>query len=294
MKLATLIVSLVAVLAGQGAYAADQFNRLEDAATSQAKRWQSGYKAKPIMSSDGKIIFPFGQSMPQLTCSPMRSCDVEMEPGEKVKTVVLADGVNWKWLGAESVEQGKTIAHVVFQPVDKELESNAIIYTDRRSYHIKLYSPSTEGAYLNRVGFYYPESLVNSWEEKMGKATAAVAKEEAQQVMPASASPEKMAYDYRFEGDADFKPVRVFNDGERTFITLPESVKTGEHPTLSLVDEAGKQMVVLYRSRPLETGETLYTVDKLFNKAELHRDTEKVTIIWKRKEKGIWSAWGGK
>ena len=165
-------VSCVSVLAirficSGPAFAGEKYNELDDAAVSQAKIWQAGGKARPLMSSDGKIVFAFGQSMPKLTCSPLRACDVEMEPGEKVKKIILADSVNWTWDAAESIERGKTIQHVVFQPKDRDLESNVIITTDHRTYHIKLYSPKVEGAYLNRAGFYYPSELVSSWADKM-------------------------------------------------------------------------------------------------------------------------------
>jgi type IV secretion system protein VirB9 len=273
-------------------HAGPRYNELEDAVVAQAKRWQSGEKAKALMSSDGKVIFPFGQAMPKLTCSPSRACDIEMEPGETPRKVVLGDQQNWTWEGADSIEKGKTVNHVVVQPKDNDLESNLIITTDRRTYHIKLYAPKNEGVYLNRIGFYYPEQLVSSWEEKMGRAAEAKAKSEEMNVLPVAVSPEKLAFDYRIEGDADFRPVRVLNDGQKTYITMPEDVRRGEYPILTLIDENGKAMVVDYRRKLNDkTGEVSYEVDKLFSKAELRRGDEKVRIVWQRKEKSLFS-WG--
>ena len=285
-RVAAVAVGFVFVgnsLAGQ------RYNELEDAAVAQAKIWQAGGKARALMSSDGKVVFAYGQSMPKLTCSPLRACDVEMEPSEKVKKVILADGVNWTWDAAESIEGGKTVQHVVFQPKDRDLESNVIITTDRRTYHIKLYSPKVEGAYLNRAGFYYPSQLVSSWADKMGIEAEAKAKDERSNVMPAAVSPQKLAFDYRVEGDVDFKPVRVFNDGERVYIEMPESLRNGENPVLLLKDEKDKEMVVNYR-REVDggTGTIHYVVDKLFSKAELRRGSEVVKMSWKRHEKSFW------
>jgi P-type conjugative transfer protein TrbG len=285
--------ALVGVVMSNAVHAGDRYNELGDAVTAQVKRWQSGEKAKPIMSSDGKVIFPFGQAMPQLTCSPVRACDVEMEPGETPRKIILGDNENWKWEGADSIEKGKTVNHIVFQPKDSDLETNAIITTDRRTYHIKLYAPKTEGIYLNRVGFYYPESLVSSWDDKMGRVAEAKVKEDESNVMPAPVSPDKMAFDYSVDGDADFRPLRVFNDGERTYIAMPEDIRHGEYPTLSLIDDKGNYMVVDYRRSVDEKSNTIYyVVDKLFSKAELHRDSDKVTIAWKRKQKTLFGSWG--
>lgn len=273
--------------------AVERYNVLQDAVVAQAKRWQSGEKAKPIMSSDGKVIFPFGQAMPKLTCSPSRACDIEMEPGETPRKVIVGDQANWTWEAADSIENGKTVNHVVVQPRDNDVESNLIITTDRRTYHIKLFAPKNEGVYLNRVGFYYPEQLVASWDAKVGRVAEAKAKDEESNAMPEPVAPDKMAFDYRIEGDADFRPIRVFNNGEQTYIAMPEEVRRGEYPTLSLLDEDGKMMVVDYR-RTVDgkTGTVHYVVGKLFNKAELHRGNEKVKIIWERKEKSRFSFWG--
>lgn len=276
------------------AHAAERYNVLSDAVEAEVKRWQAGSKARPFVSSDGKVIFPFGQGMPRLTCSPTRACDIEMEPGETPRKVILGDGKNWGWEPADSIENGKRVNHVVIQPKDSDLESNAIITTDRRTYHIKLYAPKTEGAYMNRAGFYYPESLVSSWEDKAGRAAEAKARDEAPNAMPVPVSIEQMAFDYRIEGGADFKPVRVFNDGERVYITMPDEIRRSEYPTLGLIDEKGEYMVVNYRRSVDErTGTVHYVVDKLFSKAELRRGEEKVLITWKRKERSLWSRMTG-
>lgn len=268
------------------ANAGTKYNELEDAAVVQARIWQAGGKAKPIMSSDGKIIFAFGQSMPKLTCSPTRACDVEMQAGEKVKKVILGDKVNWEWQGAESIERGLTIQHVVFQPRDNDVESNVIITTDRRTYHMKLFAPKHEGVYLNRVGFYYPQDLVQDWEEKVWAAEAAQIKEEKHNVMSVAVSPEKMDFDYQIAGNSEFKPVRVFNNGEQVFMEMPDRLRNGANPVLLLLDDKGQVMPVNYRRNvDPDTGKIHYVVDKIFNQAELVIDKEKVIITWTRNKK---------
>jgi type IV secretion system protein VirB9 len=214
-----------------------------------------------------------------------------MEPGEKVKKVILGDGLNWQWDAAESIERGKLVQHVVIQPKDKDLESNAIITTDRRTYHIKLYSPRQEGAYLNRMGFYYPSDLVSSWSDKMASVDAAEQKEQNLNVMATSVAPGQLAFDYRIEGDAEFKPLRVFNNGEQVFIAMPEVLRNGENPAFILIDEEGREMVVNYR-RDVDavTGAIHYVVDKLFAKGELRRGKETVKISWERKIKKFWGS----
>ncbi len=282
-----LLVALVVWVVGarQAVAATVRFNDLEDAAVSQAREWQKGGKARAVMSSDGKVVFPFGQTMPKLTCSPTRACDVEMQPAEKVKKVVLGDGVNWTWSPAESVEHGVVVQHVIFQPHDSDLESNVIILTDHRTYHMKLFAPKTGGAYINRAAFYYPQELVQDWEEKETTVVAVADKVEAEKVMATPVSIEKIDLNYTVSGSASFKPVNVFNDGERTFMEMPDSLRVSGSPTLLLLDEKNEVMKVNYRrEEDPKTGVIHYVVDKLFTQAELRLGDEKVKIMWKKKK----------
>src|SRR3989338_5329740 len=80
-----------------------KYLRAEDAALAQAKKWQRTWDAKPILSDDGKVLYPFGQYMPTLTCSPLRACDIELEPGEEVVSKPMAgDTARWKMGKMES------------------------------------------------------------------------------------------------------------------------------------------------------------------------------------------------
>lgn len=282
------------LLAGAGrAVAAERFNDLEDAAVAQAREWQKGGRAHPIMSSDGKVVFAYGQSMPKLTCSPARSCDVELQAGEKVnKKIVLGDSVNWTWEGVESIEHGKVVQHVVFQPHDNDVETNVIIPTNRRTYHIRLFAPKQAGAYLNRVGFYYPQELVQDWESAEEEVAKADEKVEAEQVMSSPVSIDKMDFNYTVTGDASFKPVHVFNDGERVYMEMPDGIKVDGSPMLLLLDEKNEVMKVNYRrEEDPKSGVVHYVVDKLFSQAELRLGDSKVRVIWNKKGKKR-SFWG--
>ncbi len=280
-------------LAAGGDGGGKRYLTLDDAAVAMAKAWQRGEKAKPIMSDDGKVVFAFGQSMPKLTCSPTRACDVEMQPGEKINKVVLGDKVNWAWQAAESMEKGKSVQHVVIQPRDNNVETNAIITTDRRTYHIRLFAPKEEGVYLNRVGFYYPDELVESWESRAGAVAAAKAQETNLRMTEETFAPEDLDLDYRISGSADFKPLRVYNTGKKVYIVMPKSVmEGGEAPMLVLIDEEGQANVVnVHLKRPVEGGrqkDYLYVVDRLFTTAELRLGKEKVTITWGKKAGWSW------
>lgn len=266
-----------------------EFNSLDNATMAQVKIWQSGGRAQTIVSSDGKVIYPFGQIMPKVTCAIDRACDVEMEPGEKISDVILGSTQDWHAEKATSTENGKQIVHVIFQPRDSGLETNAIITTDHRTYHIKLFSPKTEGAYYNRVGFYYPDQIVSHWSDASQAVEHATEKDDTPAVTKSFVSPEMLAFDYRIDGSAEFKPLRVFNDGERTYMEMPDSLHTSDSPIFQLLDDKGNAQVVNYRMAEDKTTHTLhYIVDRLFDRAQLKLGDDVVKIVWKRKMKHFW------
>lgn len=263
---------------------------LEDAAVAQARKWQQTGVAKPIMSDDGKILFPFGQYLPTITCAPLRACDIELEPGEIPTNKPLAgDTVRWQVSRAESGSGSKKITHVVVKPTDVGLDTNLIIHTDKRSYHLRLVSAANEKDYLNRVGFYYPQDIADEWDAS-AKLAEKEQSEKAKLVVADLPSPsiDKLDFGYSFEADRDaIKPLRAFNDGTRVFIQMPESVRSSEMPILLLYDKAGKPSVVNFRVKDL-----YYIVDKLFDKAVLIAGAgsaqTKVEISYDKAQKKGW------
>lgn len=250
-----------------------KFLTLEDAAVAQAKKWQQTGVAKPIMSDDGKVVFPFGQYMPTITCAPLRACDIELQAGEIVTGKPLAgDSVRWLLSKAESGSGDRKITHVVIKPTDVNLDTNLIITTDRRTYHLRLLSAANEKDYLNRVGFYYPQDLAAEWDETARLVEKeAKAKEKLVVTEGPATSWDKLDFSYAVEGDnATIKPVRVFNNGVQVMIDMPEAMRTAEAPILLLYDKSDNVQQVNYRVKG-----TTYIVDKLFDKAMLVAGTDK-------------------
>ena len=266
-----------------------KFLTLEDAAVAQARKWQQTGVAKPIMSDDGKILFPFGQYLPTLTCAPLRACDIELAPGEIVTgKPLLGDQIRWKVSKGESGSGEKKITHIVVKPIDIGLDTNIIITTDRRAYHLRLHSRN-EQDYLNRVGFYYPQDIAEEWDES-AKLAEKEAKDKDRLIISelSTLSIDKLDFSYRVEGDKTrFTPSRVFNDGTRVYLQMPEEMKSGEAPILVLLDKDDKPQLVNYRFKG-----GYYIVDKLFDKAILivgaDRSESKVTITWIRNQRKSW------
>lgn len=292
-----LVAMFAFVAMSANAFAGQRFLTLEDAAVAQAKKWQQTGQAKPIISDDGRIMYPFGQYLPKLTCTVMRVCDIQLQPGELVTgKPVAGDTARWMMSKQVSGAGDKAITHVIVKPTDTNIQTNVIITTDRRTYQIELSSSANEKDYLNMIGFYYPEEITSEWDES---AKLKAREQKAHDSLVAAELPvgaaDRLDFDYSIDGGSDvsFKPTRVYNDGLKTYIQLPDGVPMSEAPVLLLIDKDNKPAIVNYRAKT----PTLYEVDKLFDKAMLVLGTDgneqKVTITWNKHKRSFWARVGG-
>jgi type IV secretion system protein TrbG len=82
---------------------------------------------------------------------------------------------------------------------------------------------------------------------------------------------DSLCFDYRIKAKTDLiKPVRVFDDGEKTFIQMNRDTQTREAPVLVVIGSDGKQEMVNYRVKG-----DMYIVDRLFDRADLILGTGK-------------------
>jgi len=231
-------------------------------AVKESKAWVNP-SAPPAKGSDGRVTFTYGASMPTIVCSPLHVCEVELEKGETViDKPHIGDAARWKVAPAISGTGAEKTVHVIIKPTEPGLETNLVIPTDRRVYHLRLVSATS--SYVPRTSFYYPDSEQRAWalqsdETERQKASL------ISDLPPLSA--EKLNFAYKFKADngkPKFVPLRVFDDGTRTYIQMPESIKVTECPVIVLIGNDGSEQLVNYRFK-----HNFYVVDRLVEKAAL-------------------------
>ncbi|CCD29003.1 P-type conjugative transfer protein TrbG (fragment) [Candidatus Glomeribacter gigasporarum BEG34] len=272
-----------------------RFLTQRDAVAAQAEAWRQNGIAKPILSDDGRILYPYGQTMPKLICTLLRACDIQLEPGERLTgKPVAGDTVRWLMSKQVSGTGAQAVTHIIVKPTDVNIDTNLIITTDRRTYQIALYSSPNKKSYLHAIGWYYPEDVAQQWDESASiEAERQRARERLVAATLSAGSIEKLDFSYAISGDAKvhFKPVRVYNNGEKVYIQLPEAVKTGEAPVLFLLGPDNRPQIANYRVKT----PTLYEVDKLFERAVLVVGTggeeQKVSIRWTKNERAFQWPW---
>ena len=233
-------------------------------AIGQHWRTASATGIKPVAGGDGSVQFLFGATQPSVVCAVLQVCDIELQPGEIISNFNAGDQVRWRIEPARSGSPQGEIEHVMLKPLDVGLRTSLIITTDRRTYYLQLVSHRTE--YMPRVSFAYPDDVHQQWaafkatdrERLTRRIGGDVESEGARSPESASNSAylDRLDFNYRIEGEASWKPVRVFNDGRKTILQLPETLTQTEAPSLLVLrgedslwpwGEKAEEVMVNYR-----------------------------------------------
>jgi len=202
----------------------------EKAALAIGRRWRAANRTglKPVAGADGTVQFLFGSTQPSVVCAVLQVCDIELQPGEVISNFNAGDQVRWRIEPARSGSPAGEIEHVMVKPLDVGLRTSLIITTDRRTYYLQLVSHRTE--YMPRVSFSYPDDATRQWDDFRAR------KSEDRERTGGSEGGEsyfdKLDFHYAISGNADWKPIRVFNDGRKTILQLPETLSQTEAPSL--------------------------------------------------------------
>lgn len=195
----------------------------------------------------------------QVYAAPGQITDIALQPGEQLVgagPVAAGDTVRWIIGDTTSGTGNTTRVHILVKPTRSDLATNLIINTDRRTYHLELRASTS--TYIASVSWTYPQDELIAIR---GRASAA----EAAAPVAAGIALPNLTFGYRISGDRpDWRPVRVFDDGVRTFIEFPESIARGEMPPVFVIGASGDGELVNYRV----SGHYII-VDRLFAEAEL-------------------------
>jgi type IV secretion system protein VirB9 len=228
------------------------------------EKWMNEHN-QPAVGRDGRILYSYGAGLPTVVCAPLRVCMIELQAGEKlVGEPHIGDSVRWNLSPAFYGNGDTTTSVVVLKPQAPGLDTNLLITTDHRAYYLRLLSKPDD--YVARVAFAYPDEEENERKWRQHLAQQREQELRASQIadLPRNAV-ESMFFAYRLKGgDDSTRPVRVFDDGRKTYIQMGPQAKNREVPALVIIGTDGKQEIVNYRVK-----DDMYIVDRLFDRAAL-------------------------
>lgn len=207
----------------------------------------------------------------EVRAAPLRVTTLTLGPGEDLVSKAAGDTVRWQIGEAASGEGAARRVHVLLKPLQRGLETNLVLTTNRRVYFIDLKSVAAEG---------FNPSV--TWDEVAPTVGAPAAGEEpdlAQERVVEPQGPIDARYRIEPQGRrARWTPASVFNDGQRTFIVFDQNLRIDEAPALFVIAPDGNAQMVNYR----QSG-AMFIVDRVFERGELRlgdRHLQVVRIRW--------------
>jgi type IV secretion system protein VirB9 len=240
--------------------------KIDEEAMKLVKEFSSGKNGvPPTLGQTGAVIFTYQSYIPKIMCRPMRVTDIILQPGEIVTGVFPGDTARWTFVPGKSGPSGNEQIHVLVKPLMADISTNLVINTDRRTYNIDLMSNSKE--FMPSVSFNYPADNMAAWDlfitDKQKERNAIGLLSEGGYKV----NPEELNFNYEIRGKDEirWKPIRVWDDGVKTYIQFPSqsTIRSIEAPVF-VVYEGRRELLVNYR-----VARDMFIVDKVFTKAGL-------------------------
>lgn len=252
----TVFLSPVAVAAPGGS--TERVRAARAAATKEPRREDYRGAIQSYAYVEGTIY--------RLVAAPGHVTEIALEPGEALLAVAAGDTARWTVGDTVSGAGDAQRIHIMIKPLAPGLDTNLIITTDRRVYHIAL--NSTVGTAMAAIRWTYPDDALLAI-----KRAAASVRENA--VGRGGVDVASFNFRYRIRGDrAPWRPLRAFDDGRQTFIEFAPSLAQGEAPPLFVTGESGEPELVNYR-----VSGRFYIVDRLFQRAELRHGAKRQLVV---------------
>ena len=242
---------------------------------------QANKAARVEPAKDGYInaiqTYPYTEgALYQVYAAVSQVTEIALEPGEKLVSFSSGDTLRWVVGDTTSGEGASARVHLLIKPVHPGLQTNGLITTDRRSYHLELHS--TEKTYMASVSWTYPAAELVALRSKAEAAEAS-----AKAIAAPDIDLSRLHFRYRIEGDAPWRPRQVFDDGSKVYIQFPSGLSKSEAPPLFVIGPDAKPALVNYRVR----GAT-YIVDRLFAAAELRLGTAPQRVVRILRTDAVW------
>ncbi|WP_062098366.1 P-type conjugative transfer protein TrbG [Caulobacter sp. CCH5-E12] len=211
--------------------------------------------------------------------SPRFLTTIQLRPGEKLIAKAAGDTVRWV-LGETMAGAGDAAQVTVFvKPIRPGLRTNIVLTTDQRTYLIDATSNAAAG-YTSVLAWNYPQeearALAAERQQALASASARVAPD-----VPVDRLNFRYHIAARDRRAPAWTPVRVFDDGQKTYIEFPADLATRSAPPLFLLGEKDRAELVNYR----QTG-VYYVVDRLIDRAELRLGERRQDVVRITREGG--------
>lgn len=186
--------------------------------------------------------------------------DIALKDGETITFVGGGDTAAWM---LDTATVGST-PHLYIKPISKDVNTNIVVNTTEHTYQLILNSSDW---YNPMVRWNYGiENSINAKKQKKKDEKIIIGETTAYSV-------DRLNFNYSVSGNQDWKPVMIFDDGQKTYIKFKKLKST--MPVL-FIREKNKKSVAMVNYK---VKDDCYIVDKLFDEAQLRMNDKDIVTI---------------
>jgi len=205
----------------------------------------------------------------EIWTAPLRVTTLTLGEGEALISKAAGDTVRWQIGEVASGSGAARRTHVLLKPLERGLETNLVLTTNRRVYLLDLKSGPADAF-----------NAAIAWDEVAPAGSGAGPEADVDDPKgpdPLVTPQGPLDARYRIEPQgrrARWTPSSVFNDGLRTFIAFDADLQVDEAPVLFVLTPDGEAQLVNYRQQG-----GLFVVDRLFDRAELRLGDRRPQVV---------------
>lgn len=168
--------------------------------------------------------------------------NIEFGKGEEIETISIGNNYSWKITPVER--------RLFIKAIEGDAHTNMTVITNKRTYQFELQSKypddrlDEELVYV--VRFYYPLEDLDKPKAEIAEMRMDISKytPETVEVYQPVVKTEEYNFNYTLTGPEDFAPVKVFDDGQSTFLQFRNN--NAVVPKLFTVSDKGKEVRTNY------------------------------------------------
>lgn len=222
----------------------------------------------------------------RIDASPRFLTVIALRPGEHLVSKAAGDTVRWVIGETAGASNGGGLPQtlVLVKPLQGGQRTNIVLTTDQRVYMIEAVSHE-EPIFTSMVSWNYPADEMRELQLARSVQTVQTLARQAY-VVDAGLNISRLNFNYDVRPASPggglfhraaaprWMPVRVFDDGSKTYIQFPSNLASTDAPPLFLVGQHNSAELVNYR---FSNG--YYVVDRVFGVAELRLGEKPQTIV---------------
>ena len=167
----------------------------------------------PIASDSRIRTFVYGENeVFRLFTNYGYQSNIEFSRNEEVQTISIGDSSGWQLTPAGN--------RLFVRAMEEKAHTNMTVITNKRVYQFELFAGNSDDDNLMYVArFYYPDSDFDS----TGVANISGKISQGINLKAPRNSAEDYNFDYLLTGAFDISPLKVFDDGEKTYFQFPNN-----------------------------------------------------------------------